>query len=65
MREAVSGPALAKRGEPTLLAAVRRFVANGGTWSDFVQLVAPEFGAVMREGAVDGWTKPPTKGAQK
>lgn len=54
----MSGSALAKKGDPTLIAAVRRYVANGGTWSDFVQLAAPEFGAVMREGAIDGWSKP-------
>lgn len=58
---AMSGPAVAKRGEPTLLAAVRRAVANGMTWSDFVAMCAPEFGAVMREGAIDGWTKPECK----
>ena len=57
----MSGPAVGKKGDPTLLAAVRRFVANGGTWEQFVQLTAGEFGAVFRENAIDGWTPAKTK----
>ena len=47
--------ALAKKGAPTLLAAVRRAVESGMTWQQFVELCAPEFGSVMREGAIDGF----------
>lgn len=55
----MNGQLLAKRGEPTLIAAVRRAVANGMTWADFVAMCAPEFGAVIgRHGEIDGWTRP-------
>ena len=46
---------LAKKGAPALLAAVRRAAEAGMTWQQFVELCAPEFGAVMREGAIDGF----------
>ena len=52
---------LAKKGAPTLLAAVRRQVAAGMTHEEFVQLTAPEFGATLREGHVNGWTIPEAK----
>lgn len=57
----MSGPALAKKGDPTLLAAVRRVRENGMSWSDFVRLVAPEWGAIVgRHGEIDGWVRPET-----
>ena len=57
--------ALAKKGDPTLLAAVRRFRDNGGTWSDLVKLVAPEFGACFENGGILGWVPVQRKGKRR
>lgn len=60
----MSGPVLGKKGDPTLLAAVRRVRDNGMTWQQFIEATAPEFGAVFRDGAIDGW-KPVAKGKRR